>query len=868
MVDTGTAQTTDIRYREDYQPPPYRVDEISLRFELGFERTRVHTRMRIRRTPDTPAGQPLELDGEGLELHGLWLDGVPPAGAEQDARRLCIPAVPGDFVLETEHSVFPEANQDLLGLYRSERVLCSQCEPEAFRRIAFYPDRPDVLARFRVRLEGERSVFPVLLSNGQRVAEGSLGDKHHFAEFVDPVPRPAYLFALVAGRLEPIEEEFHARDGRRVALRLWSEETTPERGRFALQALKRAMRFDEEEYGRDYHLDCLELVGVTRYTMGAMENTGLHLYSDRRLLADPDTATDGDFRAVEGLVGHEYFHHWTGNRVTLRDWFQVALKEGFTVYREQCFAARRDPLRRVRDARALRATQFAEDAGPLAHAPRPRSMGVTGNAFSDTVYLKGAELIRMCAHRLGRDGFRRACEAYFERHDGRAVTVEDFLECLAGEAGEDLHDMRAWFDLPGTPRLRMAIREESEAGERRLRIQRLAAGTGDRRPIPVAIDDRLGSSGEDPRPSLWLTGEHVETAIPGGGESPTPALNPGFAAPVLIETPESPTELAERIAAPGDAWLRRDAVHRLAADIICADPGDRDGEQAAASELLEQALARVLDETAPERPGLAAQLLELPGFTELSAPGEVLTGEIDPERLLRARAALHARLARGLAPRLHDCWRARRGGANREPEPGAMAERELANVCLDYLAATPGGTDCAREQYAGADNLTDRLAALGLILEDETEDADAWLASWEELARHEPFLMDRWFSLQAASFRRADPEHLRNLCHHPGFSDHWPHRVRGLLASFCHENPARFHAADGSGYVFLAERIQCLDAINPPLAAELLRAFAILPRLVAPMRERMHSVLTGLAEQRLSPDCAEIAATIRANAGR
>lgn len=854
MSKTAQAHHPQWRDRQDYAPPAFRVSEMDLHFELGFERTRVHARMQIQRDEQTPPNQALELDGEALELEEIHLDGQRPKDMDYDGQKLQIASVPSRFSLETTHLIHPEANRDLLGLYRSERVLCTQCEPEAFRRIAFFPDRPDVLSRFRVRLEGDREDFPVLLSNGHCVASGNLDRQRHYAVFEDPIPRPSYLFALVAGRLQAIEDEFRTASGRRVRLRLWSENEPPERGRFALDALKRAMRFDEQEYGREYHLDQLEVVGVTRYTMGAMENTGLHLYSDRRLLACPDTATDEDFRAVEGLVGHEYFHHWTGNRVTIRDWFQVPLKEGFTVYREQCFAAQRDPLRRLRDARTLQAAQFAEDCGPLAHSPRPQRIGVSGNAFTDTVYLKGAEIIRMCAHRLGRAAFRRACETYFRKHDGNAVTVEDFLDCL-GEAGNpEIRDMLAWFDRAGTPQVRISVRPDSQADKHLVEVERLNGEPEDPRPIPLEITGLDG--GTSTIHSTILEGASLQTEIAAPQESTPIAFNAGFAAPVRIEHAASAEELAEWIRKADDAWIRRDAVHRLASQ--CVEASTEGTPEPHCTALLEEAFDEILEKTAASQAGLAAQLLELPGFGELIATRRT----IDPGALLAARSALHARLAAGLGDRLLACWQSHRGGGTGPPEPEAMARRALANICLDYLSARPEGRDCARQQFGDADNLTDRLAALGVLLDDEQEDAEAWLQTWQTQSREEGFLVDRWFSLQATSYRMATPERMQALCRHQEFSQHWPHRVRSLVGSFCGDNPARLHATDGSGYAFLAERIRSLDAVNPPLAAELLRVFAILPRLASPWQKQMHKALKRFTEQSLSPDCREILSAI------
>lgn len=854
-----------------YQPPAFLVDRADLVFQLDFARTRVTAKLFVHRNPELTDTTPLVLNGRNLTLRRLAIDGHTLGIEDYDynGERLLIPDPPQRFTLESEVWIHPEENQDLMGLYRSDVALCTQCEPDSFQRITFFPDRPDVLARFRVRLEGDRDRFPVLLSNGNPVDSGQLPDNGHYVTWQDPLPKPCYLFALVAGRLNNISDSFRTASGIDTRLRLWVEEGEARRGQFALDSLKRAMRHDETHYGREYYLEELNLVAVRRYTMGAMENTGLNIYSDRRLLADPSIATDSDYRSIESLVAHEYFHHWSGNRVTIRDWMQVALKEGLTVYREQDFATERDPLRRLRDIQALRTGQFREDAGPLSHPPRPSGWRELENIFTDTVYLKGAELFRLLERWVGKEIFLEGCRHYFARNDGHAVTIEDFLACLSESSGHDLSRMLDWFEVAGTPELILSD-EYDEAG----RTWTLTVSRGDvpdskqALPTPLALE-LLDSQGQ----RMKLRIQDVAVVIDSTGhclhwsgnkesftfidipEQPTPALFQAMSAPVRFDYPWSEDELARLACHGDDHFVRRDAIVRLSLRAVASREVENDTAADTLIAIFSDLLGSTSRESTPKDLELTAHLMDLPGFSELAL--EMQPTEVD--QLREHHSALQQRIARCLQPGLHEAWQRFRNTGQPEPSPSAIAKRALANRCLDYLSCTDEGSECARIQYRESDNLTDCLAALQILLDDENENADTLLQTWEEKYGDEDFLMDRWFALQAASSRLATPERMQALTRHPGFSDHLPHRVRSLADSFCMDNPARFHALDGSGYAFVAERIRLLDRINPPLAAELARRFSDWATFANPWRDLMKNHLDGLkGENSLSALTSEV----------
>ncbi|WP_440995087.1 aminopeptidase N [Arhodomonas sp. SL1] len=863
------ADRPPLHRRDAYTPPPFLVDRAFLCFELDLAQTRVHSRLCLRRNPDAPVRAGLHLDGQDLTLEAVALDGEPLACGRYryQGDGLEIHGAPERCELETRVVLQPQANTALMGLYAAGGMLCTQCEPEAFRRITFFPDRPDVLAVFRTELIGDPRRFPVMLANGNPGQREVLPDGRHRVVWEDPFPKPAYLFALVAGELEAVSAEHVTGSGRRVPLRLYVEPGNGGRGGHALDALRRAMAWEEARYGLEYDLEVLDLVAVSRYTMGAMENKGLLVFNDRYLLADPATATDRDYRDIEALVAHEYLHNWSGNRVTGRDWFQLALKEGFTVFREQQFVTEQGwgGARRLEDMQVLRRRQFPEDAGPLRHPVRPAAYREIENFYTDTVYAKGAEIVRMLALCLGEARFRSGTDRYFRDHDGTAVTVEDFLAALSAATGEPLAGFLAWYDEAGTPELACRGRFDAGKGVYTLEVRQSPPAGGAPRPLPLAIGLRdadgaplpvclgPGQEGADTR-VLPITESVQEFHCHGLDSAPVPVLLRGFSAPVRLDFPYTPDELVTLAIHEDDACVRWDAVQRLVVAAV-SEPGGPRG-QAPALTALAEAFAGIL-ERADAAPLVAAELLTLPD-------AGALVRESTLDDVAAADAALAA-VARHVVERsgaaLEAVYEACGATAPGPPDPQRAGRRALRNACLARLwhGGRAGAFERCLEQFRWATNMTDRLAALGLLAHHEGDTVAALLAAFRERWAGEPLVLDQWFAIQARS-RRADTlERVRALCADPAFSLEAPNRVRALVASFATGNPLRFHAADGAGYRFLADRVLALDALNPPLAAELLRPLTEGHWHEAGRRARMRAELERVgAAPDLSGGCAEI----------
>ena len=860
---------------QDYRPPDHLVERVDLRFDIRADHTRVRARLTLRRNPRGRRGAPLVLHGEALDLRGLWLDGRPLAASRyrQDEGGLTLHRFPGRAVLEVETWLRPQDNTALEGLYVSGPILCTQCEAEGFRRITFYPDRPDVLAPFTTQIIADRDRHPVLLSNGNRIGAGELPGGRHWVQWADPFPKPSYLFALVAGDLACLEDRYTTASGRRVRLRLYSEPRDIEQCRFAMAALKRAMRWDEERFGLEYDLDVYMIVAVSSFNMGAMENKGLNIFNTACILAGPETATDADHERVESVIGHEYFHNWTGNRVTCRDWFQLSLKEGLTVFRDQEFTAdlHSRAVKRIDDVRNLRAVQFPEDAGPMAHPVRPRSYMEINNFYTATVYEKGAELVRMLQTLAGREGFRAGLRRYLARHDGRAATVEDFLAAMAQANHLDLRQFKRWYDYAGTPVVRARGRYQASTRRYWLTLEQSCPPTpGQRRKpplhIPVAVglldpDGRelpLRLAGE-PRPRgttrvLELRRRRQRFCFEDVPAPPVPSLLRGFSAPVRLETDAGPEQLAFLLARDPDPFNRWEAGQRLALGLILdavagrADPA----RETAFLEALETFL-----ETAAEDPAYAAEVLTLPGETYIGEQMEI----IDVEGVHAAREALRRRLAGRLAAALNGLYR--RLGENR---PGfdhqAAARRRLKNLCLDYLVTgDPPRPALAWRQFRTATNMTDAYAALACLARLDCEEREAALAAFHRRWRDHPLVVDKWFAVQAASPLPDTLDRVRALLGHPDFRLTEPNRVRALLGSFAHRNPVRFHAADGAGYRLVADQVIALDRVNPQVAARLAGALTRWRRYDPGRARRMRAELERLrAQPRLSRDLQEIVA--------
>jgi len=882
--------------RTDYRPYPYDIPQIELEFDLAAETTLVRARMAVERRAAAPADAPLELDGEDLELVSLAVDGVPLAADRYtlSGARLAIRGLPARATLEIASRCRPAANSTLMGLYVSGRSLFTQCEAEGFRRIVWSADRPDVMSRYRVTLRAARDDYPVLLSNGNLVAASELPDGRHEAVWEDPFLKPCYLFALVAGELSCRERRTRTASGREVLLQVYSDPGSESRTAWALDSLERALRWDETRFGRELDLDRFMVVAARDFNMGAMENKGLNIFNAAYVLADPDTATDANYSAIEAVIGHEYFHNWTGNRVTCRDWFQLSLKEGLTVFRDQEFtadmmaaglppqaAASARAVKRIDDVATLRAAQFPEDAGPMAHPIRPESYQEIGNFYTATVYEKGAEVIRMQHTLLGEEGFRAGMDEYFRRHDGQAVTCDDFVAAMesvysARSPGRDLEVFRRWYRQAGTPRVAVSLDYDAAARRCRIALAQSCPPVGVEKleprvaklpfhiPFALGLLDRSGrplplSCDGVPRDTalLELTSERAEWTFENIPERPVPSLLRGFSAPVVVDYDWTEEELVLLSAHDPDPYARWEAGQELAArQILRAAEARGQGRDMAVSPGLVQAWRATL-----QAPGLDAAYRA----RALSLPAEKTLLErmpaMDPPALAAARDHVRAELGRALAGE----WQAARDD-NRTPGPytpthDAAGRRALANLALAYLMA--GGAPDARamteEQYRSAGNMTDRLAALSALANDGSPDAaaralDDFYGRWQ----HDPLVVDKWFALQASA-RPATVETVRALMTHPAFTLRNPNRARSLVFQFCMNNARGLHREDGAGYAYWAEQVLALDALNPEVAARLARALDSWSRFVPPLRARMRAALQEVRAHRpLSRNVSEI----------
>jgi len=811
--------------RLDYRPPAWLVPSISLDVDLDAARTVVRARLEVARNKaeGAPHG-PLALDAAaGMRPLAVSVDGRALGEGEWriEHDQLLID-LPGDaHAIETEVAISPEKNTQLMGLYASGGLLCTQCEAEGFRRITFFPDRPDVLSRYTVRMTADRATYPVLLANGDLVGEGDAGEGRHWAEWRDPFPKPCYLFAMVAGDLKANRDSFVTMSGRTVALGIWVREADLPRTAHAMSALKASMAWDERVYGREYDLGIFNIVAVADFNFGAMENKGLNIFNSRYILADPDTATDGDYDAIAGVVAHEYFHNWSGNRVTCRDWFQLSLKEGFTVFRDQEFSADQGSraVKRIEDVRVLRAAQFPEDAGPLAHPIRPDSYLEISNFYTATVYNKGAEVIRMLHTMLGAEGFRRGTDLYFARHDGEAATCEDFVRAMEDANGADLTDFRRWYMQAGTPRLRASLTHEPGTARARLSLSQIVPATPgqpDKLPLPLPL--RLALFGAKSGQPIVEERVHVfheaegEILFEGIDEQPVLSINRGFSAPVVVETDRTAADLAFLSAHDDDAFARFEAMQQLMVDTLVA--------AIVGGTLVEGPVIEAVRNTLADPALDAAFIGEAVLLPTEAFLGDQL-GEVDPAAIRKAREALRVRLGRELESE----WRAAYAAtaANRfEYTPSAKGLRRLRSIAIGYLAAA-GAADApalALAQFEGADNMTDRNGALGVLANGDSPERETALAAFYARYRNDALVLDKWFTTQALSMRDDTPEVVEALAKHPDFTIANPNRLRALVGAFA-ANQYAFHAPDGRGYRFVADMILAADKLNPQSAARL-----------------------------------------------
>ena len=808
--------------REDYQPPEWLVPEIALDFALGAEETRVLAKFSVRKNPDGSGSGTIRLDGDGLAAQAVRVDGAAVNDWRMDGPDLLVDLPGGSHELEIETLLQPAANTQLTGLYASGGMLCTQCESQGFRRITFFPDRPDVLSTYRVRMEGPKDQFPVLLSNGNCIEEGEGKGATHWAQWHDPWPKPSYLFALVAGQLVASHSTFTTMGGRSVDLNIWVRSGDEDRTGHAMDSLKAAMKWDEDVFGREYDLDLYNIVAVSDFNMGAMENKGLNVFNARYVLADPDTATDADYDAVEGVIAHEYFHNWSGNRVTCRDWFQLSLKEGFTVLRDQLFSEDMGsaPVNRIEDVRILRAAQFPEDSGPMAHPIRPDSYQEISNFYTPTIYNKGAEVIRMIRTQTGAERFRAGTDLYFKRHDGQAATCEDFVSAIEEGADIDLEQFRLWYEQAGTPQVKAKLIHENGFATVRLE-QKVPATPGqpDKKPMPIplrlALFDRENGKhhGEE---LVVLEEETSDFAFKGYLRPPVLSINRGFTAPISIEVEQLDEDLVFLAARDDDAFARYEALQELTVrHLVRAVKGEleeraRDVERDAICQAFESILPdQELDDL------MRGELMILPTQGYLAEQ----LGVSDPSVVHAEREGLKAWLGEELQDdfiELHD----RTSAVPYSREAAARGARKVKTQALVYLAA--GLPDEAAErafaQYQSAENMTDRQGALMVLASLDCPERDNALADFYARYEGNALVIDKWFSLQAGSLHPQALDHVKQLADHADFTLSNPNRLRALYMALAMNAPA-FHDASGEGYRIIGGLIRELDSLNPQTAA-------------------------------------------------
>ena len=831
---------------KDYQVPDYLIDETHLTFELYEDRTLVHAQLVMRRNPEAGTGLPcLQLHGQDLELISLALNDRQLGLGDYEVAEESLTLQPdaASFTLDSTVVIHPESNTALEGLYKSGSMFCTQCEAEGFRKITYYLDRPDVMSKFTTTVSAEKQAYPILLSNGNPIASGEEDDGRHWATWEDPFKKPAYLFALVAGDLWCVEDSFTTMSGRDVALRIYVEPENIDKCQHAMDSLKKSMKWDEEAYGREYDLDIFMIVAVNDFNMGAMENKGLNIFNSSAVLARAETATDAAHQRVEAIVAHEYFHNWSGNRVTCRDWFQLSLKEGFTVFRDSQFSADMNSptVKRVEDVSYLRTHQFAEDAGPMAHSVRPESFIEISNFYTLTVYEKGAEVVRMIQTLLGEEGFRKGSDLYFERHDGQAVTVDDFVKAMEDANGADLTQFKRWYSQAGTPRLAVSEQYDAVAKTYSLTFRQSCPPTpGQSEKLAFVIPVSLGLlDGQGREIALRLQGEQAAVGttrvlavdqpeqtftfveVP---EQPLPSLLRGFSAPVKLDFPYSRDQLMFLMQHDSDGFNRWEAGQQLSVQVLQEMIGQHQrGEALQLDQRLVAALRSLLEDESLDQ-AMVAEMLSLPSEAYLTEISDV--ADVDAIHAARDFAR------QGIATALYDLfWK--RYQANREvsrqtpyvAEASHFARRALQNIALSYLmlSGKPEVVAACVDQFEQADNMTERLTALAVLVNSGFEaERDKALEAFAEHFKDNPLVMDQWFSVQAGNTQPGGLERVQHLMQHPAFTLKNPNKVRALIGAFANQNLVNFHRADGAGYRFLADQVIVLNKLNPQIASRLL----------------------------------------------
>ncbi|GFM30320.1 aminopeptidase N [Novosphingobium sp. PY1] len=847
-------QAPPVIHREDYLPPAWLVPQIALEFALGVDETHVTSKLSVQRNPAGNGSDLIRLNGDQIAPLSVRVDGEAINDWRLDGPDLLIELHGQAHEIEIETLIKPIANSQLMGLYASHGMLCTQCEAEGFRRITFFPDRPDVLSVYSVRMAGDKAAFPILLSNGNCTAQGEGENGTHWAEWHDPWPKPSYLFALVAGNLVANSAAYTTRSGRQVALNIWVRPGDESRTQHALDSLIASMKWDEQTFGREYDLDLFNVVAVSDFNMGAMENKGLNIFNTRYVLADPDTATDADYDAIEGVIGHEYFHNWSGNRITCRDWFQLSLKEGFTVLRDQLFSADMgsEPVKRIEDVRVLRSAQFPEDSGPLAHPIRPDSYQEISNFYTATVYNKGAEVIRMMRTMAGPERFRKGTDLYFERHDGEAATCEDFIKAIEEGAGLDLEQFRLWYSQAGTPQVQVRMAHEVDAVT--LTVSQAVPSTPGqamKQPMPIplriALFDRDTASHDGER--LIVLDKASDTfRFEGYAKAPVLSVNRGFSAPIALDVERPVEDLVFLAASDDDPFARYEAMQSLVVRHLIAAVSDAMSASAKAAErnAVKRAFAAVLDDVALDDL-MRGELLMLPPVSYLAE--QLLVA--DPSALYEAREDLKAWLGRELSASLralHD----RVSAIPYSRDAGARGARKCKAQALIYIAAADPaeGARRADTQYWAADNMTDRQSALSVLCGLDVPERKQALDDFHKRYEGNALVIDKWFALQAGSTHPLVLDHIRDLALHPDFTMSNPNRVRALYMSAA-VNPKAFHDAGGEGYRTIGELIRRLDPINPQTAARFVPALGRWRRIEA---ERSHLMKAELEKIASLPD--------------
>ncbi len=876
-MDEPTPQTI---YLKDYTPSEFLIDTVALDVNLHPTATRVRSRLQVRPNPASMTNsQVLTLDGEALGLDDVRLNGRKLEASEfsQSDANLTLPGMPDTpFELEITTYCNPEANTALSGLYRSRNIFCTQCEAQGFRRITYFLDRPDVLSRYTTRLQADYDIAPVLLANGNLVEKREPDQTgSHFAIWEDPHPKPSYLFAMVGGALECVKDTFTTSSGRNVDLLIYVEPGSQDRCEWAMESLKRSMKWDEERFGREYDLDVFMIVAVSDFNMGAMENKGLNIFNDKLILARPETATDADYAAIEAVIAHEYFHNWTGNRVTCRDWFQLCLKEGLTVYRDQEFTSdlRSRPVERINDVRMLKTHQFPEDGGPLAHPVRPDSYMEINNFYTATVYEKGAELCRMIETIVGRDGFRAGMDLYFERHDGDASTIEDFIECMSEATNANFDQFMRWYNQAGTPEVVASLSYDAATKVAELDVSQLTPATpGQPKKQPLHIPLKLGLLGQngDDLPLRLESGEEIAdglihlreqqqvfrfTEIP---SSPVASLFRGFSAPVKLTANLSERDLEFLMANDSDQFNRWQAGQSYALRVLTAAAADfRRGETPASGSAFAAALGTTLRDEALE-PAYRAEALKLPSESDVARE---IGKDVDPDAIHRAREWLRREISRSLHGDLLDLYETNEVPGLYSPEAIDAGKRALRNASLAMLAASGEESDLERtsRHYEAATNMSDMIAALGVLAQMVGERREAAFEDFYRKWNDDHLVIDKWFALQAVSSLSDAPERVQALTSHPLFSLKNPNKVRALIGAFANMNPTGFCRSDGAGFRLVAEAVLEIDTFNPQVSARMLGAFKSWRMLEAGRQQLAKTELQRIASRdNLSRDLYEI----------